>query len=467
MKSKPTSRRRFLGQTGCAAMSSLPVLNTLLNLKLAGGLAAAAPANTEYRALVCLFFGGGIDSFNVLVPRGTAEHAEYASVRADLALAKDSLLPISPLGSPGLELGLHAGMSGLQGLFETGKAAFVSNVGTLVAPMTKAQYDQGSVPLPLGLFSHSDQAEQWQTSIPNQRTARGWAGKAADLLASLNGSPDVSMNISLSGSNVWQSGETVYEYSVNPEGATSLAGYNPNETSVWSPTPIRTVAIDRQLVLNYQHLITQAFNTKKKDAMQAYQLFNTATSADLPATVTFPDTYLGNQLKMVAKAIAGRNALGHTRQTFFINVDGWDHHDNVIDAQAEMLPMVSAAVTAFYQCLEAINAQNGVTLFTASDFGRTLNSNGAGSDHGWGGNHFVVGGAVDGRRIFGSYPSLAVDGPQDVGRGRLIPTTSVDAYFAELCLWLGVSKSNLSLVFPNIGAFYDTTGSSNPVGFLA
>ncbi|MCB1088294.1 MAG: DUF1501 domain-containing protein, partial [Verrucomicrobiae bacterium] len=244
------SRRSFLRQSAL----TLPAWNTLLNLRLAGSLAAADPTPGDYRSLVCVFFPGGIDSFNLLVPRGDAEHAEYATVRKDLALPKEELLPIVPTVDPGLTLGLHSGLSGIQTLFGEGKAAFLANVGTLVAPMSKAEFYEGSVPAPLGLFSHSDQIEQWQTSQADVRSARGWAGKAADLLKSLNASQMVPMNISLAGTNVWQSGQDTVEYSVGPEGAESLTGYDPAETSPWSLTPIRTQAIDQQLATSYDHL---------------------------------------------------------------------------------------------------------------------------------------------------------------------------------------------------------------------
>lgn len=465
--SHPSSRRRFLGQASCAAVSSLPVLNTLLNLKMAGNVAAAAPAPGEFRALVCLFFSGGIDSFNLLVPRGSAEHAEYAGIRGDLALPSTSLLPITPTNTPGIELGLHPGLSGIQTLFEAGKAAFVANVGTLVEPVTKAQYFNDTGKFPLGLFSHSDQIEQWQTSMPDIRSSRGWGGRAGDLLHTLNSNPQVSMNISLAGSNVWQSGEDVYEYAVSPEGAASLEGYDPAETSQWSITPIRTRAIDGQLALQYQHLLTEAFAQKKRSAMDAFQLFNQATNAvTLPANVTFPTGYLSGQFQRVARSIASHAALGHTRQTYFINIGGWDHHDEVINNMGGMVPQFSDCIAAFFAALTEMGLDEAVTLFTSSDFGRTLTSNGAGSDHAWGSVQLVVGGAVDGRKVYGQFPDLFEDNPLDVGRGRLIPTLSVDEYFAELALWLGVPKSSLHLVLPNIERFYSLSNSANPVGFL-
>ena len=464
----PIPRRRFLRQMNCAAISAIPVLNTLLNLKLAGSVAAASNDTGDYRALVCIFLAGGCDTFNVLVPQGTAEYADYATVRGPVALPQNQLLPINAAGLTGLQLGLNPAMPNLQTLFNAGKAAFVTNVGTLIQPVTKDQVNNGTMPLPLGLFSHSDQQEQWQTSTPDIRSARGWGGRTADLLASLNPLNTVSMNISLTGQNIWQSGETSFVYTVNSDGAVALDGYDPTNTDQWSPIPLQTQAVNSQLALNYQHLLTQAFNTSKNNAMEAYSLFNSATSPALPTSVTFPtNSDFSSNLQMVAKAIAGHTALGQNRQTFFIEYDGWDTHDKLLATQASLLPDVDASLKAFYDCLVALGEDSNVTVFTISDFARTLTSDGGGTDHAWGANHFVLGGAVNGGRIYGQYPSLYADNPLDVGRGRLIPQIAVDSYFAELALWLGVSPSSLSLVLPNIANFYDVTSGSPPLGFLA
>ena len=461
------SRRRFIGQASCAAVSGISVFNTLLNLRLAGDIAAAnPPASGEYRALVCLFLNGGNDSFNMLVPRGQSEYAEYAAIRQNLALAQNSLIQINPLNDIGKQLGVHPGMPELANLFEQGNAAFVANVGTLIQPVNKVQFNAGSVSLPLGLFSHSDQQEQWQTSVPQSRAGTGWAGRMADLLQSLNNNQKVSMNISLSGSNIFQAGQSVFEYAITPTGAVALTGYK----SAWQANDTfnqaRSAAVDGLLAQQYSNLLMKAFANSKRSALDAYDVFANATNVNLPQGATFPSTPLGPELQMIAKTIAGRTGLDVTRQTFFLQLGGWDHHDEVIANQQTMLPYVSSAVGAFYNALVQLGVQNQVTLFTVSDFGRTLTSNGKGSDHAWGGNHFVVGGGVNGKRIYGTYPALYADNSLDVGRGRLIPTTSADEYFAELALWLGVSKTSLSLVLPNISHFYDTTASTPPLGFL-
>lgn len=460
------SRRQFLGQASCAAVSTLPLLSTLLSLKFSSSIASAAVGDNSYRALVCLFLGGGNDSFNMLAPAGSAEYAEYAAMRKDLAIPQGDLLPINPLNNIGKQLGLHPAMPELQTLFEAGHAAFIANVGTLIQPVTKAEYQAG-LHLPVGLFSHSDQAEQWQTSISGGRSGIGWAGRSADLLHDLNSNDAVSMNISLSGSNIWQTGNSIFEYAITEEGAVAMQGYNKQ----WQNEPYtlrqpRSAAVDGQLAMEYTNVFQRSFAGTQRQALDAYELFSNATDVTLPAGATFPATSLGNKLKMVARTIAGRSGLGAARQTFFVEFGGWDHHDEVIVNQSLMLPVVSQAVGSFYNALELLGVANDVTLFVISDFGRTLSSNGKGSDHAWGGNVFVVGGSVIGKKIYGSYPDLYAGSPLDIGRGRLIPTTSVDSYFAELAIWFGVPKSSLHIVLPNIDTFYNTSSNSAPIGFL-
>ncbi len=475
------TRRKFIGQSSCAAVGSIALLNTLLNLRLMGS-AAAQGAGDDYRALVCLFLAGGNDSFNMLVPRDAANYNEYLVIRGGaynspsspggLALPNagdvGGILPVTTLNAPsGREFGIHPSMSRLRDLYEAGDACFVSNVGSLIQPgMTREMHDAG-VNVPFGLYSHADQIEQWQTSYPEGRTTIGWGGRAADLLSSMNADNGLSMNISLGGTNTWQTGNTVFQYGLSPYGVSELNGYEYEwDREEWGMSPIRGAAVDSQLAMDYKNLLEKTYARKSAKAIDAYKIFQTATDPDLPGGVTFPDTYAGSSFRMAAKTIAGRGLLGAQRQTFFIQVGGWDHHDEVIGNQQVMLGEISDAVGAFYDALTVIGLQDRVVTFTASDFARTLTSNGRGSDHAWGGNHFVVGGAVNGRRVFGQFPALYEDNPLDTGRGRIIPTTSVDAYFAELALWFGVAKSSLPLVVPNNGRFYSTGSSAPPVGFL-
>ena len=489
MKHMPlSSRRRFLGQVNCAAISALPVMSTLLNLRLSGAVAAAdVPPGGGYRALVCIFLSGGNDSWNLLSPwsgpssTSADAYAEYAASRSDLALTQAQRIQISPENTPGRTFGVHGGMPGLASLFSQGKAAFVANVGTLIEPvLNRAQVAAASRRLPLGLYSHSDQIEQWQTSVPHSRSGVGWAGRMLDLIRSFNTEQRVSMNISMDGSNVWQTGLTGAEYAVNPGnsqdplgGAVPLTGYVPGYAENQEHYNALSTAVDSQLAGTYRNLLQETFMKKRREAADAWSIYSSATAGDLPGSVVFPNTALGRQLRQVARAIHGRVAMGACRQTFFVNRGGWDHHSDTLNLQAAMLPEVDEALAAFYAQLEAMGMQDAVTIFSASDFGRTLTSNGQGSDHAWGGNVFVAGGSVKGRKIYGTYPSLAVNAesgaevnPLDTGRGRLIPTTSCDELFAELALWLGVSRGSLPLVLPNAGNFLAIAGNTPPLGFL-
>ena len=486
-------RRSFLSSSSCAAISSIPLLNTLINLRLAGSIANAAPPLAgEYRAIVCLFLSGGNDSYNLLTPFSgpSATHAdsyqEYANSRGNLALSKDPsssqhLHEIHPLNTPGRTFGVHPSMPHLAARFAAGDAAFVANVGTLIEPVqNRSQVIAAAKHLPLGLYSHSDQIEQWQTSVPHSRSGIGWAGKMMDLIKDINPNQAVSMNISMDGSNVFQSGVTGAEYAVDPGnayqpegGAIALEGYAQDYLADQRFTNTASAAVDGLLAKNYNNLLQQTYQQKRRTAQEAFALYHGATAGTLPGNILFPNTALGRQLRQVCKTIMGRTTLGAVRQTFFVNRGGWDHHSDTLSLQLRMLEEVDDVIGAFWAQLVALGVENQITLFTGSDFGRTLTSNDQGSDHAWGGNHFVMGGSVVGRKIYGQFPSLALNpengaeiNPLDTGRGRLIPTTSCDQYFAELALWLGVPQSSLPLILPNIGNFYAANSITPPLGFL-
>lgn len=432
-------------------------------------MASTAAAQTipsggsDYKALVCLFLAGGADSYNFLPPYGINEYNEYSAVRANLALPQDSILPITLANPIGKELGMHPGMTELHSMFQAGNLAWVTNVGTLIEPTTLAQYEAESTRLPLGLYSHADQIKQWQTSVPQSGDAIGWAGRTADLLHSLNDNDKISMNISIAGSNVWQNGNNTFQYSISSDGNGS-EGLTTHDWH-WNGYPARGAAIDSMMDIEYENLFKKTFVQSTKNAVDAHEEFSSAVDGITFNTV-FPDNYFARQLQMVARTIAARSTLGMRRQTFFVQFGGWDHHDEVLVNMGNMAPVISSAVAAFYSALEEINEQNNVTLFSASDFGRTLTSNGEGSDHAWGGNHFVAGGAVNGQNVYGTYPDLYQGNPVDTGRGRLIPTTSVDEYFAELALWFGVSPQDLPIVLPNVTNFM-TPGPTGPLGMMS
>ncbi len=452
-------RRRFLGQASCAAVGTTALYGTVLNMSMWNALAAPGE---DYRALVCLFLSGGIDSFNVLVPRGASEYQQYAGVRGDLALPQNALLPITPATPDGREYGLHPALPELQSLFAANQLALIANLGTLAAPTTLQQFRSGSVALPLGLFSHSDQATHWQTSLPDQRSAVGWAGRMADILQSGNCNPNIAMNISLSGSNVWQTGRITSHYTITENGSEGLRDYGGTATGA----VVRTEAVDGLLGLHYQHLFEKTFAARMRGAIDAHVDFSNAIASLPPLTTQFSNTSLSRKFRMIALTIAAREALCMKRETFFVEAGGWDHHDEVLLNQEAMLPVISRALSEFHSALVELDVADLVTTFTASDFARTLSSNGRGSDHAWGGNHIVMGGAIAGGDVYGRFPELYPGNSLDTGRGRLIPTTSVDEYFAELALWFGVPAADLDLVLPNISRFVTSGSPAPPVGFV-
>jgi uncharacterized protein (DUF1501 family) len=456
------TRRSFVKSLGCGALSVTPLLGTLAHL---GGATRAAaqglPSGDDYRALVCILLAGGNDSFNMIVPHEPDEYDDYVASRSDLALDRDSLLTISP-ASLDRDFGFHPSMPEVHGLFEAGRLAVINNVGTLVEPVTLSQVASGSGRLPLGLYSHSDQIRQWQTSVPDDRQALGWGGRLADLLGDINSQAEISMGISLAGTNEFQRGAGSSEFAITSEGSTAIIGFgDPRPFQVLRETAIRSL-VDAQ----YQNLLEQAFADRMAGAIQKDEVFSAALAGAPELTTTFSHAPLSQDLRMIAQTMAVREVLGMRRQTFFVLVGGWDHHDEVRATQAPMLAGLSGALAEFDAALGELGVRGDVTTFTISDFGRTLTSNGRGSDHGWGGNQLVMGGAVRGGDFYGTPPPLYPNNDLDTGRGRLIPTLSTDEYFAELALWFGVSTGDLDRVLPNISRFMTASLENPPVGFL-
>lgn len=474
---KKLSRRSFLRQSSCAAIGSTTLMSTLLNLK---ALNAAAISNSSltagpYKALVCILFSGGNDSFNMLVPHdsnpvtGTSLYKNYKTTRSNLALPFNNLHHLNHLNTF-TPLGLHPALPKVAALYNNQRnVAFVSNVGTLIEPINnRSQISNNQVQTPLGLLSHSDQQLQWQTCMPQDRSAVGWAGRMADMLQAMNSNPNISMNISLSGTNILQTGNTSVEFSVDPY-SRDIGILGDNETGGWLLDEIIHRSLDSMFGDTYQDIFKKTYGGVVTSSRAGNALLKQQLDIPLPYTLDFPDTDLGNSLKLVAELIAKSGGLGHQRQVFFIDYGGWDHHDDILNSQQEMFTEVDDALAAFNTALNTqLNMADDVVTFTVSEFGRSLTSNGNGTDHAWGGNVMVMGGNVDGGKTFGQYPDVVLGGPLDLwsGQGIFIPTTSTDAYFAELALWFGVTPSELPVLFPNIGNFYNTGSGGKPVGFL-
>ena len=464
----------------------------------------------DYKALVCVFMFGGNDSFNMLAPFEDDEHARYVTKRGGLinqatggvsgglAWPKNdadnpsyNLRPITATTGPnaGRTFGLINSMPNLHSLYNNGRATFISNTGTLIRPTTRADFE-AKIDLPKGLFSHSDEQRNWQSSVPQSRSAvKGWAGRIADLLTDPASPDTIAMSIALERLNIIQTGENVVPYVIDDrDGAQSLDNY-PSQSNRYNR--VRNNALDGlfpkddgTLAATYADLLQRTHANANRDAIDAAIAYDRATGS-VRFQTDFPNTGIGRQAEQVARAIAARKTLGHQRQIFFISRGGFDDHNDLVQFNGNTpaghyarLGEVDAAVIALQNALEEIESTPGeltdnVVTFSASDFSRTLNSNGNGSDHAWGANHFVVGGPKTIKSsVWGNYPMDLQNpahpefGSLDTNRGRLIPTTSVDEYSAELATWFGIpDDSTLEIVLPNIRNFHSPGG--RPIGFLS
>lgn len=467
---------------GCAALTNTSLISTLLNLSATNAAVAQTGQLQGYKALVCLFLFGGNDSFNMLSPTSPGERDDYLAARGGvyapgngaLGLDESQLHPITDTPS-GRTFGIHPAMPEMKTLFDQGDLTFLCNVGSLVEPTTMADY-QSRANLPLGLFSHSDLQRHWMTSVPQTRSqVTGWAGRMADLVSdSANANEHISMNISINNVNMLQTGGSVVPYVVTDTGAQEVGWYGPT----WTQADIFTTLTDDVLSRTYGNLVQKTFAEANRGALDAAIEFNQATDQFNSVDAFFPDendpqtpdpSPLQRQLRMIARTIGARQVLKQDRQIFFVSHFGWDNHDELINNQNYNLGDVSRGLKNFYDAIGSLGLNDDVLTFTASDFARTLNSNGRGSDHAWGGNQILMGGAVQGGRVHGQYPtSLAPGNPLDLGRGRLLPTTSVDEMAAELAMWYGVANDhNLEQILPNIRNFLAAGGANYPIGFLA
>lgn len=457
------SRREFIGTAPCLALGTTTLFSSLINLKAMNSLmGSSAVVGDGYKALVCILLGGGNDSYNMIIPRSNDEYNEYAAVRSNLAIPQNELLPITPNTTDGREFGLHPSMPGLQNLFQQGNAAFVNNVGTLVERVSKTDIENQTANLPLGLLSHIDQAAHWQTAFPQERVSTGWGGKMADILRSMNTNDEVSMNISLGGNNLFQRGEEVSEFAINNDGGVSVFGYG-------SPEPFlnqMTADISSMNNKQYEDVFKDSYKGVLKRSIDSNEFFNAAIENVGDLNTQFSNNGLSRDLRMVAQSIAARNTLGAKRQIFFVQLGGFDTHDDTGNEHSELLSRLDNALTEFYAATEELGVSDCVTTYTISDFARTLTSNGNGTDHAWGGNTIVMGGAVKGKEMYGEYPIISLNTDLELGGGVLLPTTSTDQYFAEIALWFGISPNDLSLILPNVDNFYNISTEEGRLGFL-
>jgi uncharacterized protein (DUF1501 family) len=473
-----TSRRDFLRSSACT-LGGLALASTVESLGLVGAYARAA---SDYRALVCVFLHGGNDGTNMVVPLD-AEFAQYAAVRgpSTLALAQSSFVPVNP-PSQGRQYGLHPSLApeaanpsvqfkGLLDVWNAGRLAVVCNVGPLVEPLTRTSYLNGTGRRPLQLFSHSDQINIWQSAVANSVSRTGWGGRLADRSAALNGPSTFPQVVTVAGISLFVTGANALPLALNDSRSTLGSSlpltmtHNSSGSTNPSDAATRRQYFDALRALDGDKVLVRADADIRSSALRTKAVLDTAPNTDF---AKIPATTLGFQLEQVARLVALRDTLGVKRQVFFCQLGGFDTHSNqrVGNGQDALLLQLSQAMRGFWDTLDDLGMQDNVTTFTLSDFGRTFQASGAGAgvgtDHGWGNHHFVMGGAVRGGNFYGTYPTLALGGPDDAdNRGRWIPTTSVEQYAATLASWYGLSPSDFPAVFPLLDRF-----PSSNMGFM-
>ena len=454
------SRRAFLKRSSMLAMAGTAAPWAL---SLAAMSEAAASTATDYKALVCVFLYGGNDYGNTLIPYDAARYAAYRDMRPTQAytqaqLAGTVLSPGVALAG-GMQYALAPELLPLKAIFDSGKMGVMLNVGTLVQPTTKAQYTAGNVPLPPRLFSHNDQQSVWQASSPEGATS-GWGGRMGDLFESGNGNA-VFTCINVSSNAVYLSGRTATQYQVSTNGPVALNGV---AKPLFGSSACST-ALQNLVTASSTNLFENEYGRISARSLGAGGALSAALAAGPAISTPFPTpgtNPLADQLKLVARMISTADAVGAKRQVFFVSMGGFDNHDGLATIHPGLLTSVAQALGAFHAATQELKVDGQVTTFTASDFGRTLTAN-DGSDHGWGSMHFMLGGAVNGGRYYGTPPVVANDGPDDVGQGRLLPSTSVDQYAATMGKWLGISDTDLLTVLPNL-ANWDA--SQRNLGFV-
>lgn len=470
------SRRSFLRAIGGLAASAtvshqaLPLATSLAGLAALASQSSHAATTGGYRALVCLYMNGGSDTHNWVVPTDVSGYADYAKARGELAWATNRLQSISTTGqATGRTFGMPLELAPLRDLYEAGQAAILANIGPLVRPVTKAEYLAG-VGVPAKLFSHNDQASTWQSLAPEGAAQPGWGGRMGDILMSANANP-VFTTVSANGNAAFLSGSQVSQYQVGQEGPILANGMT--NSSAFGSTAAAS-ALKRAYAAATTDRVQMEYARVMQRSLAANATLQSALAGvnvpAIPGTVvaqvnnagntTLDQLSLARQLRMVLQIIGANQALGMRRQVFMVQVSGFDTHSNQMRDQPAQMAQVAHSISYFMSALASLGLQNNVTLFTASDFGRTLLSNGDGSDHGWGSHHFVAGGAVRGGNMFGQFPSLAIGAPDDVGSGRLLPTLGVTQMAATMGSWMGLSATEQLQVLPTLANF------ATPPGFL-
>lgn len=460
-KFKREERRNFLKKLalGIGSTSLLATQNKLSLVQAAIAATANYSALDDYKSLICVFMFGGNDSYNMLVPTDNAIYQQYQRARTTMALAKDSLHTLKDN-----QYAFHGSMPDLKNLYNNDKLAVVANVGALIEPTTRNTYQNESVRLPADLFSHNHQQEFWSTGATATNSIRpaGWGGRMMDMLISANSSQTDPALFSLAGNSLWQKGVNPLDFSLNSQsGVSKIKEFERKSWPKYKNS--RIDAWDNILQTSSSSLLQQHMAGTYASTLD--QIENLSDQIELAPEITTAlpqDNKLASQLRMVAKMISIRENLGMRRQIFFVALGGWDTHGNQLNDHARQLQTVNDALNSFYLTTEELGVANSVTTFTASEFGRTLSTNGDGTDHAWSGHNLVMGGAVDGGKVHGTLPELVLDGPDDAqDRGRFVPNFAVDQYGSTLAKWMGMTDSDMNEIFPNLSNF-----DTNDLGFM-
>ncbi len=461
-KVQSQTRRHFLKKLalGIGSASVLATQSKLQLMQSAMAMTTDYSGFNDHKSLVCVFLFGGNDSYNMLVPYEQAAYNQYNNVRSNLAIARESLLPLK-----GNQYALHQSMPDLQALYNQDKLAVMGNVGPLIQPTTRTSFQNDSARIPADLFSHNHQQEFWETgtSATGSTHPPGWGGRMIDMLITANADQNSPALFSLSGNSVWQRGEKPLDFVLNPyAGVEQIKAFTDKNWPRYKTS--RIDAWQKILKQSSPSLLNQQLsNTYIRTDERISNLVDQYALAPEITTVFPEEGSFGKQLSTVAKMISIRENLGMKRQIFFVGIGGWDTHGNQLNDHAERLATLSAGMSSFYKATEELGVKDSVTTFTASEFGRTLSINGDGTDHAWAGHHMIMGGAVNGGQIHGEMPELVLDGPDDAqDTGRLIPKYGIDQYGATLGKWMGMTDSDLLEIFPNLSNF-DTTD----LGFMS
>jgi uncharacterized protein (DUF1501 family) len=476
MRNKDYTRRQFLRTASFASMAGISASPFLMELNSLAAMAQST-GTSDYKALVCVFLQGGNDGHGTVIATDPDSYGAFTQARSGapgLAYPLSELLPIT-LKTPqsGHTFGLNPSLPGVQNLFNAGRLAIMANTGTLIVPATKAQVEANSVPLPASLFSHFDQTAAWQAIASNGGSAEhvGWGGSVADLIESMNmNSNSMFTCISTAGIALFLSGQTSFQLNCTPAGPIPISGLS---NSLYGSSAGAN-ALSSILSADENNLFAKEYEVVIQRSIQAQATLAASMLAAGPSGIANPPQYLdpmtnkladnplAASLQTVARIIGGRAGLGVTRQIFYVQLGSFDTHNNQAQLHANLLTQLGQAFEYFDGIMTSLGLGSQVTTFTASDFGRTLTSNSNGTDHGWGSHHFVMGGAVQGGDMYGQYPVIGSNQANDVGAGRLIPTTSVDQYAGTLARWFGLSDGQIRQVFPNFANF----GSSPYLGFM-